>query len=124
MTANKNEMRKTCLWSCLRNWCKTYWGVKDRIGVKNTASQILQKRSFSILIDKGSINYSRKWLAILVKYLNDNTAVTDLLCLKELEDACTQNLARIIMTELESRDIPLDNCIAVMSDSENVVACT
>ena len=56
-----------------------------------------------------------------MRHLVDGKIVTDFLCLRSLGSATAAVLAEEVKEELKSRNIPLDNCVGIMSDSAHVM---
>ena len=46
----------------------------------NVINNELKDQPYCLLLDEGSINYSRKWLAILIRHLVDGKVVAEVLC--------------------------------------------
>ena len=100
----------------------TSFGVAKHINDDILNKQLCNQKHF-LMIDEGSINYSRKWLALLIRHYEPNSAavLTDFLSIVSLGDASAKTLMEAISNELASRRIPLKNCLGVMSDSANVM---
>lgn len=89
---------------------------------RNSIVSILQKQPFAVATD-GS-NDNDKLYPIVVTYFNRETSMVEnnVLCMPELNgDATGRNIGNLIVENLNVRNIPLENCIALGCDNANVM---
>lgn len=99
----------------------TCFGISTYVN-EDIINKQLRETKYCLMIDEGSIDYHRKWLAVLVRILSpENVVVTHFLFIQGLGDASAKTLKGIICRELETRKVPISGCIGVMSDSANVM---
>lgn len=103
---------------------KTMYVTSFGIGLwitDDVIAPMMKKEPFFILLDEGSIRFTRKWLVILVRYLCEGRPHTDFFVLEEISKASADDLLDVLMSQLKSKGIPTENCLGIMSDSANVM---
>lgn len=91
--------------------------VKDELVVK------MKNNAFSIATD-GSNDHNSKLYPMVVTINNEATecVTTELLSVPELDSSSTAvNISKLVLRELSENKIPLQNCIAFMSDNASVM---